>query len=253
MIRQAVYVAGYPKTGTTWLTWLLADVLDSPAGGSMPKEDRKELATEGQDRPGPYVVRKGHFVLMEGDFSIAVPTPHRMAPTAITNEKVAWIVRDPRDVAISARHYWGGWQTISELLGHMGKGTGPFRSFGPFNQFVTAWLDFSRATMVKYEDLIEQPLIEIKRLLANMDLDIPDDGKILGAIERQSFDRKKAEMKSRKRPNAHLGRILLRVGRPEQWKYNFSSADCQQAAQLFNPLMIRLGYIEHNEWWKQHA
>ena len=250
MDRQTIYVAGYPKTGTTWLAWLLADALDCPVGGSMPKEDGKELATEGQNRPGPYMVRKGHFVLMEGDFDQAVPTPHRMALTAITDERTVWIVRDPRDVAISARHSWGGWQTISDLLGHMGKGTGPFRSFGSFNQFVTSWLDYSRATMVRYEDLIEQPLIEVKRLLVNINLDILDDDKILGAIERQSFDRRKAEMNRRKRPGANLGRILLRVGESGQWRYTFSSADCKQAAQLFNPLMVRLGYIENGDWWE---
>lgn len=248
MDRQTIYVAGYPKTGTTWLAWLLADALDCPVGGSMPKEDGKELATEGQNRPGPYMVRKGHFVLMEGDFDQAVPTPHRMALTAITDERTVWIVRDPRDVAISARHYWDGRQTNSDLLGHMGRGTGPFRSFGPFNQFVTAWLDYNRLGMVRYEDLLDDPMTEIIRLIKVMNLPMPSDERITAAIQRQSFSAKKRLMQKRKLPHSHIGKKLLHVGKKDQWLYEFSYSDCQQAARLFNPLMIRLGYIKHKNW-----
>ena len=114
-------------------------------------------------------------------------------------------------------------------------------------------MDYFRTMMTKYEWLIDQPLLEIKRLIHNWDLPMPSDERILAAIERQSFGKKKAEMNAGKRPNADIGRNLMRVGRKGQWRYNFSSADCKQAAQLFNPLMMRLNYIEHNGWWKQHA
>lgn len=86
--KKVIFVAGYPKSGNTWLTRLLGDALDCPTGGSMPQQDAVEIACEGNDRPGHYVIRKGHFVLLNDDGpGQIVPRPHRLAWKRLNDNK----------------------------------------------------------------------------------------------------------------------------------------------------------------------
>ena len=62
-----IYVIGYPKSGTTWLTRMLGDLFECPTGASIAAADDSEIATEGADRVSDYVVRKGHFVFTEDE------------------------------------------------------------------------------------------------------------------------------------------------------------------------------------------
>jgi len=119
MQKKVIYVCGHPKSGNTWLTRLLGSVLNSPTGGCMPSQDGKEIATEGQDRTGDYFIRKGHFTFTdEGD--CLVPSPHKMNLKYLTNEKIVFIVRDPRDICVSGAYHWN--TSPEDFLGRMIRG-----------------------------------------------------------------------------------------------------------------------------------
>lgn len=87
--REELHVIGYPKSGTTWVTRLLGDALNSPTGSGTGNH-RSELAAEGADRPGPCFVLKSHFSKAD-------------KPDHITsNTKIVYVWRDYRDVLISS-------------------------------------------------------------------------------------------------------------------------------------------------------
>ncbi|MFW5886400.1 MAG: sulfotransferase domain-containing protein, partial [Bacteroidota bacterium] len=92
--RIPIYIVGYPKSGNTWLTRLVGDTLNSPTGSAYGKH-QADLATEGWNRPGKYIVLKSHH-------------SQKDKPEFITTQsKIIYIYRDFRDVLISGffHHY----------------------------------------------------------------------------------------------------------------------------------------------------
>lgn len=92
----------------------------------MAKEDAKEIATGGQNRKGPYVVRKGHFRLYRTEkVKRAVPKPHVLVPQNLRTEKTVFIVRDPRDICVSGAHHWG--VSVKSMVNWITEGVNGFR------------------------------------------------------------------------------------------------------------------------------
>ena len=96
-LRHAVkniIVVGYPKSGCTWATRLVAELVGCPVGGFW-QSDKKEIAIEGEDRISDYRCYKSHHQLAELEVQ--------------PNEPETWIIyilRDPRDIAISGASYF---------------------------------------------------------------------------------------------------------------------------------------------------
>ena len=58
--KEPIIVAGYPKSGNTWLSWLLGDTFNCSVGGY---HGAKRLCTEGEDRLGNYHVMQLHVAI----------------------------------------------------------------------------------------------------------------------------------------------------------------------------------------------
>lgn len=86
--KELIFVNGFPKSGNTWLTRLLAECLASPSGSGYFR-DEIDIATEGHERKGEYKVLKSHYFL--DDF----PKEH-------LDKRIVCPVRDVRDVLVSA-------------------------------------------------------------------------------------------------------------------------------------------------------
>jgi hypothetical protein len=108
-----IYILGYPKSGTTWLSRLLGDVLDSPVGALRPEFNDKAIATEGQGRKGKYRICQGHAVPVAG-VDCLLPNLNQFGYEHVTNEKVVIMWRDPRDILVSAAHHWD--RSLDEIL-----------------------------------------------------------------------------------------------------------------------------------------
>jgi len=236
-----IIVAGYPKSGTTWLTRLLGDVLDSPTGGSIASEDANEVATEGQERPGPYVVRKGHYRLVDNDSGPVIPTKHQFAWKRWTDEKVVFLVRDPRDIAVSGAAYFD--QPVPEFLERML--AGQLFNLPAWGEYVEGWLDLLHiARFVKYEDLLAGPEVVIANLLRSyIDHDYwldHDPARIPGAVERQSFASRLHDYDG---PHPDQHRAIMRHGRAGEWVDHFDAKMIEAVRAAWGGTMKALGYV----------
>jgi hypothetical protein len=250
--KTTILVAGYPKSGTTWLTLMLADALNCPSGASVPEQDHKEIATSGENRPGPYIVRKGHFKLVNNDSGPAVPRPHKLAWKQITDEKVVLIVRDPRDIVVSHAHYWG--RTIDQAIDRV---LSPGK-LGSWSEYVEGWLNTRWLTvndrkfnyhLVKYEKLVNNTRHEtfwicdfsinssrnLKAVVCRLD----------AAVYRHSFANRRKWIQQHgdtlpRGKEFHLR--FMRKGIAGDWVNVLSDEQCRRIVDDCEPTMERLGY-----------
>ena len=250
-----IYVAGYQKSGTTWITRLLGDVLDCKTGGSLPKEDQREIATEGLDRNWNTTVRKGHFILSDQVSLEPVTQPHVLKWQSLRSEehRVVFVVRDPRDIAVSAAHHWN--IPVDSSMRNMALGTNNFRHTGPWTAYIDEWIhryDQFVCAMIHYEDMLKGPQA-LANLLARMNFVLSEE-RIPAAYERQSFANRLADVKK----NGHeypLGKEFnlrfMRKGIAGDWRNHFNRTMAFDAETYFGDLLRFFLYESDAHWWKE--
>jgi hypothetical protein len=210
----------------------------------MPSEDKNEVATEGQDRPGPYIVRKGHFVLINDDTGPVVPRPHRLAWKRLTDEKIVFLVRDPRDICVSGAHHWR--QTPEVFLDRMIRGD--VARCGRWDEYVSEWAHYHHDICIipKYERLPAQIPIILDAFEIRYEI-----GEINKAIKRQSFASRKAKIWATHRSyrptepdniEKEMRRNNMRKGIVGDWRNHFTSEMNDKIWGEFGWLMEGLGY-----------
>lgn len=207
----------------------------------MPEEDAKEVATEGQDRPGAYVVRKGHYVFIEDDSGPVVPRPHRMAYKQLTDEKIVFLVRDPRDICISGAWHWR--TEPADFLDRMIKGD--VAKCGRWDSYCHGFLLLKELrpdielVLINYECLLKDTRQQLIISLSEIGLraSVLDD-----AIERQSFAARKAQIGDDQK---ELRRNNMRKGVVGDWRNHFTLEMDNKIWSEFGWIMERLGY-EHS-------
>lgn len=250
-----VYVAGYPKSGTTWITRLLGDALDCRTGGSMPSEDRNEIATEGHDRNPHMTVRKGHFVVSHEPTANPVTHAHRLNWKGLrpAEHRVILVVRDPRDIAVSGSYHWR--VSISRFINDMIRGTNGLRRIGPLCVYMKAWLEMYEkfaVPIVRYEDMLESPR-PLARVLEQIGFDLSAK-RIREAYDRQSF-KKRREHIMRRGQNYNLGKDFnlrfMRKGIAGDWRNHFNRAEAFETEAHFGDLLRYFNYESNPKWWKE--
>lgn len=243
-MTKTIYVAGYPKSGTTWLTRLLGDALDCPTGGSTPKQDKTEPATEGKDRPGEYIIRKGHFMLFEGKTDVTVPSPHKLAWKNLTEDEfVVFLVRDPRDIVVSGAHHWKVSPEV--FLSWMCRGTNGVRLFGPWRRYINRWLDVNFTYFITSYELLKKDEMKVLISLFNA-MSLPYDQDFVSeAVDRQEFAKRKRDIE-KFGEHYPLGRTFnmrfMRKGVVGDWKTVFTEEMNKKAQKHFGTLLETFGY-----------
>jgi len=242
--RRTVYVAGWPKSGSSWFAWLLGDALDCPVGAWNSNNDERDFATEGRHRKGPFVVRRGHFRLVDDEGGPAALGVCRLAWKNLTDEAVFYIIRDPRDVLVSAAHYWG--RHLAERLDWMISG---HETHGNWNDTINEWLDapFKR-TLMRYEVLVADCPTALHHAL--VDAGLPRSlASLKETCMRQCFNQRRRSLAAR--PGGRfIPEAFFWKGQAGSWK---GRLDCDMGKQIeehFGATMRRLGYEDDPEWWR---
>jgi hypothetical protein len=164
-----VIVVSYPRSGNTWIRFLLANALRP--------EQQATFVTIGDVVPDIYD---------EPDAALlAVPPPRILKshePFDARYRRVVYLVRHPADVAQSYYHYltkmrvldpgYDRARFVAQFI------AGSFDDFGPWGDHVLGWLDGRAGSaeflFLRYEDLLEQPELALSRVLSLLGAIVPE-------------------------------------------------------------------------------
>lgn len=184
------WIASYPKSGNTWVRFLLYSAIYGPPERSVDVSRRiTDIHRPTDTLPpaqGPELI-KTHFPLSDEHPRI--------------DESVAAIhvIRNPRDVLLSALHYHkmtkrrilgiSDKRFASRFIAHGGH-TEWIKPFGTWAAHTRSWQRTDRFPVltVRYEDLKADPCAQLDRIIGFLGLEVDNDARAR-AVEASTFDR----------------------------------------------------------------
>jgi len=236
-----VFVASYPRSGSTWLRFLLFEALT-----------RRDAGFDDVNR---YIPDVG----MHRDAVPLLPSGGRLIKTheAYRSDyaRAIYIVRDVRDVALSEYAYEKaqGWVTCSldEFLESFVRGK--VNGYGSWQTHARSWLDSSLARrgdllVVRYGDLKREPETNLSQIAGFLGVGLGDET-IRAAIRNNSFQnmRKKEEeapqigYDPRTRSIAEDKRFV-RSGKVGGWVERLTSNQLALLTESAGEMLVRLGF-----------
>lgn len=261
-VPDVIWLASYPKSGNTWLRFLLANLLFGPVAAT---NDLRKM------------IPNLHWGFDLGDFLggdwILVKTHSLFGPELALNErtrKVIYIVRNPLDVLVSNLNYsrllrYDEAAGADEALAHKyadafiaARGDPAWREtgYGSWVGNVESWRREAHGhevLMVRYEDLLADTRAEMDRICAFLGLG-HDSARIEAAIRDSSFesmrrledtekrDKKPGIFYDPSRENAYkVGLRFMNRGEAGAVKRVLTPDQIARAAEAFRPALAKHG------------
>jgi len=236
-----VFIASYPRSGSTWLRFLLFEILTGDTAGF--DNVNRVIADVGRHRQSPALVPNGGRLVKTHE--------------AYRNvyQKAMYLVRDPRDVVISEYEYEKGLDRISEdfdsfvMLSLKGKANG----FGPWQEHVISWLESplaraGRLLVIRFEELRQQTEDVVAEGLNFLGVE-RDRQAIRDAIANNSVQR----MRAKEDRSPQLGGAspqkasgdqerFIRSGSVGGWRTRLTEAQTRLIEQCAGSGLARMGY-----------
>jgi len=239
-----VFVGSYPRSGSTWLRFMLLEILAGQASGFA--NTNEMLPDVGKHEGGaPVLPGSGRLIKTHEPFRTEY-------------KKAIYLVRDPRDVALSEFAYQKALGLTQEdfdpyLERFLRRGVNPF---GSWIDHATSWMDAADAGRaeilhVNFEELKQQPQKPLGRIVDF--LQMPEvKVRIPAAIENNSLARMKEKEKANPQRASAKGRFI-RSGSAGGWRSTFTDRQTQLVQQYAGALMARPGFSEAESMEGQFA
>ena len=252
--ERRILVLGYPKSGTTWVTRLTAELLGAPVKGFWGEPANDEIAIEGASRVSGFECssRATTPTTPPGTTSTCGTSSTSRATSGMSRCRAHVTSRSGRGsrcarLALSLRKRLTGEagktrenaRRLSETLRVLSDGDAWPSAWcaQPWDLHVADFLH-AHAFVIRYEDLLAAPERECARLLRHLGI-VRSRGQVLDAILTQSFV-------SAKRRFLATGQVrharFLREGRSGEWTQRLSPEQSAFCAERFGPLLALLGY-----------
>lgn len=240
LAREDVYVAAYPKSGSTWLRFVIARML----GGEPDFESVAALVPPLGWHGGPDALRTP-----DGGRVIKVHEP--ASRLRKTPQRAILLVRDGRDVAISYYHHQSRIGSTNETFASFVRrfAQGQVDNYGNWADHVFDWLDWpGKLLVLSYEGLLQRSTDELRRLADFLGIEISEGG--LVQIDSDCRPEKMRQQETQNETVASSGKRVrptagfVRNARAEQWREDlpeelrteFSGAPAQALRRLGYPL-----------------
>jgi hypothetical protein len=233
LIPADVFVASYPRSGNTWLRFMLFEILlgQSPSFNHV---DKVVPDIGKQDKASP--------VLPHGGRLIKTHEPYRPEYA-----KAIYLVRDARDVALSEFAYQKALglaeDDFDQFLTRFLRGT--VNPFGSWAAHVDSWMkakDEGRAEilLLRFDELRREPEISLGKMMEFLAMPVGAD-LIHRAVSNNSVEKMRDQEKKNPVKASAKGRFI-RSGAVEGWREKFTEPQARLVQQRAGSVLSRLGY-----------
>ena len=272
---KITWIAGYPKSGTTWLRAFLSayvhGTLDINNLRDFSQDDLNPLCWQNVScRPLPEVsvseaailrgaaalqicvANKGEVALRTHS-SIGEINGYPIIPACLTDCAVQ-VVRDPRDIAVSFAHYLGCSQAevvkiLSEDTAHQ-KQPGLYWMLADWSRHVMSWKNapFPCAT-IRYEDMCGPSAWPFKAALAALDIEMDSERfqRALSLTNFKTLQRREIEEGFNEMNLSVPDSKFFRRGQAGAWKDELDLALAKQIEDQHGEVMRQFGYETNEE------
>lgn len=192
----------------------------------------------------PYVLVKTHSAVSEHGGTETI--------TLSLTAGAVYIIRDPRDVAISYASYFA--RSIDRAILEMGRSDaatdgrkGPaFTLMGAWSEHVESWTadPHPGLLIVRYEDMLSDTAAELKRIAQFLNQPT-DRARIRRAVKATRFETlKAAEKRGRFRETATTADRFFRSGKAGEWRNVLTPEQAARIEADHGDVMRRFGYLE---------
>ena len=236
--QKDVFLATYPRSGTTWMRFLLYEAISgNPAEFGSVAEGIPYI---GKHEMAPRLIHGG---------SRLIQTHEKLCDS---NRDVIYMVRDPRNVVVSQFHHYVRRKdnVIPNNFDAFFDGwlSGKFVPFGRWDEHVEFWLEAprrkgGRIQVIRYEDLRREPIRTLRTALAFLGYSLSDET-LAAIVENNTMQRmQEKEDKHFAKWRASSGdRRFIRSGTVGNWKESLSEAQESRLVDNFRATLRRVGY-----------
>jgi Sulfotransferase domain len=241
VFHDDVFIVSYPKSGNTWTRFLIGNLIHPEPPADFSNINRIVPDPEGLSKRSLKRLSRPRILKSHQYFDPRYP-------------KVLYIVRDPRDVAISQYHFHIKRKLLKDgapieefVTRFVTGGTTPYGSWG---ENVGSWLvsrhNDPRFLLIRYEDLIVDTERELAKAAAFLGVAASHSG-LAQAVNRSSAD----SMRKLESAQAHMWSStrdtrpdvpFVRAARSGNWKSGLPQSCLQEIELAWGPLMKPLGY-----------
>jgi hypothetical protein len=229
--RDDIFLVSYPKSGNTWIRFLLANLLAAKNPVTYESlEDYIPSLHRSKERINQF--RRPRIIKSHFPFYYIYP-------------KSIYIVRDGRDALVSFYHY----------LSDLGKFKGSFEDFffsdahmevGTWQTHVQGALSYkkenpSNMVIIRYEDLLVDTVLQIRRIVSFCDINKSEEA-ILEAVEKSTFKQLKRMQREKGIFIENKKVNFFRRGVTRQWQAYFSPEISELFIRESGELLGHLGY-----------
>lgn len=237
------FVVSYPRSGNTWTRFLIANLVHTGREVSFVNIEKLIPDTSSQSNRALKATPRPRIIKTHEYFDHRYP-------------KIIYIVRDPRDVALSYYDFQRKYMQIDDnhpleqYVDDFVKGNLVSIGWGTWVENVASWM-YTRGRrdnflLLRYEDMISNTLGEVARIAAFLGIE-PTLGRLQRAVDRSSADRmrvleKLEEDKWVATRNRRKDIPFVGVAKSGGWRTALPAGCVTQIENAWGDLMTTLGY-----------
>ncbi len=235
------FIISYPRSGNTWARFLITNLMHPEAPASFDLMERTIPDTTGQTRRSFRSIPRPRLIKCHRSFDSRV-------------KRLIYMVRDPRDVAVSFYHLQRKYRLVEDdlpLESFVERFvTGHVSDFGSWGENVASWLAARFGSpnflLIRYEDLLAETAAELSKIAVFLKV-AADQQRLSLAIERSTPDlMRKLEALEHDKWSATRGyrKDIPFVGpaKANTWQDSLPTASVTFIESAWGPLMKALGY-----------
>jgi hypothetical protein len=241
--QDDTFIVSYPRSGNTWTRFLVANLLHPEEPTSFANIER--LVPDSEAQSSRYLRR--------------IPRPRVIKSHQYFDpryKRVIYVVRDPRDVALSYYDFERKYRHIDDAYplqnyaSDFVSGRLSSADWGTWGENVGSWVSTRRGQkdflLLRYEDMLENTMLEVAKIAAFFGTEAAAE-RVRGAVERSSVQRMRGLEKLQGKDwvstkNKRSDIPFVRTAASGHWMSKLPKNSIAEIESAWGPLMAALGY-----------